>query len=296
MEAFSSTDRYNTRTPVTSSVIGVLFFSSFASEFHAIVLQRLLSLLNLRNSDALSDKFVPMEALGLASLHDEHIGVPIEETPDRSENLIDHLTSLRINVFLDLRSKNVCSAKRKIFNLMVGYRACSHSLGVNLAGLIKLLAGLLPVFLNLLTLTLHSSTPFFEALCITLSASFFKRLLKLLTLTLHSSTLSVEILPLVSKLIDPRLNLTLNHTIRSSDIRNELLLLLSKGTLLILHRTVHSLRSGLIMTQRIDIKFNGPSQFNHALPKALLIPTDLSRATNLLALLITNVTMLAIRT
>ena len=147
--------------------------------------------------------------------------------------------------------------------------------------------------------TSNLSTSFIEALCVTILTSFFKCLLlvllKLLTLKLHSSTLSVEILPLVSKLIDPRLNLTLNHTIRSSDIRNELLLLLSKGTLLILHRTINSLRSGLIMTQRIDIKFNGPSQFNHALPKALLIPTDLSRATNLLALLITNVTMLAIR-
>ena len=136
----------------------------------------------------------------------------------------------------------------------------------------------------------------FEPICITLSASFFKRLLlilaELLTLTLHSSTLSVEILPLVSKFLNHRINLTTPL----SEILSEILLLLSKGTLLILQRTINSLRSGLIVTQRINIGFNIPSPFEHEILKFLVILTELSLPTHLPSLIVTNVTMRAIRT
>ena len=171
-----------------------------------------------------------------------------------------------------------------------------------------MLAGLLSILLNLLTLTLHSSTPFFEALCITLraslfepicitlSTSFFERLLlvilKLLTLLPQLITLHVESFPPVSEFLNHRINLTTPL----SEILSEILLLLSKNALLILHRTVHSLRSGLIVTQRINIGFNLPSPFEHVLLEAIVISTELSLPTHLPSLIVTNVTMRAIRT
>ena len=151
------------------------------------------------------------------------------------------------------------------------------------AGVSELLAGLLTYRFSL-------STPFFESLCITLSTSCLKRLLlillKLLTLLLQLITRQLKTLPLVIKALIRLINLP--------PLNSQILLMLSKGTLLIHHRAVRLLRCSLIVTQRIDIGFNLPSPFEHELLKVRVILTELSLPTHLPSLIITYIAMLAI--
>ena len=148
------------------------------------------------------------------------------------------------------------------------------------AGVSELLAGLLTYRFSL-------STPFSEPLCITLSASLFVCpllvLLKLLTLKFQLITRQLKTLPLVIKALIRLINLPA--------LNSQILLMLIKGALLILHRAVHFLRCSLIVTQRIDIGFNLPTLIKHPLFQARVIPAKLSLPTHLPTLVITNTTM-----
>ena len=122
MVAFSSTDRYS-KNPGYLTVAGVLVSSSPLSELHPIVLQRLLSLLNLGNPGALPNKFVPVSTLDSAGLFNKHLAILSYSALHTLEAFIDYHTGIRINnALIDRIGKCLRSKERKITSLSISDR------------------------------------------------------------------------------------------------------------------------------------------------------------------------------